>query len=148
MRDRLKKNCMRVLIIPARSSRACAFISEGRSTSACAFISGRVCEEMRWVCVYLCLSLLLLLCSSLVVEGKKDEKKKNVLDLTERDVHRIYEQWEVSIIYYTIIQYLYNDSDMYACTDVVLYCIRRMMKSLMMMMMTTSTHENLPPVCV
>ena len=97
MRDRCENNRMRVLIIPARSSRACAFISGGRSAGGC--------EEMR---VYLCLSLLLLLCSSLVVEGKKDEKKKNVLDLTERDVHRIYEQWEVSTIYSlaTIIQYL------------------------------------------
>ena len=45
----------------------------------------------------LCLLLLILVSVSLNAETKKDEKgkKKSVLDLTERDVHRIYEQWEV-----------------------------------------------------
>ena len=44
---------------------------------------------------YLMLLVLLLLLS---VEGEKDEKrKKNILDLSERDVQRIYEQWEVYI---------------------------------------------------
>ena len=38
------------------------------------------------------LSLLLLLSLGLGAGSKK----KSVLDLSERDVHRIYEQWEVS----------------------------------------------------
>ena len=40
---------------------------------------------------------LLLLLLLLSVALNADKKKKNVLDLTERDVQKIYEQWEVKI---------------------------------------------------
>lgn len=44
-----------------------------------------------------CSLLLLLLSAALNAEAKKDEnkRKKSVLDLSDRDVQRIYEQWEV-----------------------------------------------------
>ena len=39
--------------------------------------------------------LLSLLFVALVVDLEAKEKKKNLLDLSEKDAHRIYEQWEV-----------------------------------------------------
>lgn len=72
---------------------------------ACAKLVGRMCHQP--VCrsfeVYMAVSRLQWLCFLFLLSlavgagSKKDEKKKkSVLDLSERDVHRIYEQWEVS----------------------------------------------------
>ena len=56
-----------------------------------------------------CSLCVLLLSSARTAESGKGEKgkKKNVLDLSERDVQRIYEQWEV----YVTVHFSYSDSD-------------------------------------
>ena len=71
-------------------------------------------SRLRWLCFLFLLSL------AVGAGSKKDEKKKkSVLDLSERDVHRIYEQWEVSNlsvyvaspVVYIIVPLQENDED-------------------------------------
>ena len=45
---------------------------------------------LKWLCLLLLLSL-----GTGAGSKKAEKKKKSVLNLSERDVHRIYEQWEV-----------------------------------------------------